>query len=57
MIEKYNYKPSKRIHERIIEINKNNQLINSGILNCWSNKFEYDTYDLEKNFELYLKTE
>ena len=57
MIEKYNYKPSKSIQERIIEINKNYQLIRSGHLSCWMDKFEYDTYDVEKNFELYLKTE
>lgn len=57
MIEKYNYKPSKIIKEKITEINKNNQLIRSGHLSCWIDKFEYDTFDIEKNFELYLKTE
>jgi hypothetical protein len=57
MIEKYNYKPSKSIQEKITEINKNTQLIRSGHLSCWIDKFEFDTFDVEKNFELYLKTE
>lgn len=57
MIDKYNYNPSKSIQEKITEINKNNQLIRSGHLSCWADKFEFDTFDVEKNFELYLKTE
>jgi hypothetical protein len=57
MKNKYNYKPNKNANIRINEILANPKIIFSGILSCYINKFEYDKYDVDKNFEEYLISE
>lgn len=55
--EKYNYKPSIETDKRIKTEISNARLISSGILSCWVNKFDYDYYDIVKDFEKLLMTE
>jgi len=54
MQKHYKYKPSKEHKSRINEILTNAKPIKSGIVSCWLNKFGYDYYDVDKNFEEYL---
>ncbi|MES2543237.1 MAG: hypothetical protein V4548_00005 [Bacteroidota bacterium] len=57
MIANYNYKPSQKILDRITEIRKHNRLIKSEFPSLEMDNTEYQYFDLDKNFELYLKTE
>lgn len=55
--QKNNYKPKLEVESRINETLLNPKLIESGVISCWVNKFDYDKYDVDKNFEQYLITE
>jgi hypothetical protein len=55
--EKYFYSPTPEISLRMSKEVSNAKMIKSGILSCWIGKFEYDYYDVIKNFETYLLTE
>lgn len=52
-----NYKPKSEIELRLNETLANPKVIESGVISCWVNKFEYDRYDISKNFEQYLIAE
>ncbi|GAA4051943.1 hypothetical protein [Flavobacterium chungnamense] len=51
-----NFEIDDKLNNRINEIIKTDQKIKSGIISCWINKFEYDFYDVNNNFENYLYT-
>lgn len=55
--QKSNYKPKSEVASRMNETLANPKVIESGIISCWVNKFDYDRYDVDKNFALYLVTE
>lgn len=55
--EKSSYLPSEKIEKRTNEILANSELIKSGIVSSWVNKFEYDYFDVVKDYEKLLKTE
>lgn len=57
MQDKFGYIPTADIDKRIKDVLKNAKLISSGILSCWINKFEYDYYDIVKDFENLLLTQ
>ncbi len=57
MKDKFGYQPADKTNERIRETMANAQLIRSGILSCWVNKFKFDYFDVVNNFEKYLQTE
>ena len=57
MQKQYKYKPAKEHQQRIKEIIAEAKPIKSGIVSCWMNKFDYDYYDVNKNFESYLLTQ
>jgi hypothetical protein len=44
-------------NKRINEIIKKGQKIKGGVISCLINKFDYDYYDINKDFEKYLLTE
>ena len=55
--EKSGYSPDGKTNQRISEVMTNAKVINSGILSCWINKFDYDYYDIVKDFENLLMTQ
>jgi hypothetical protein len=55
--EKQDYEPTKEIKNRTKEIISNSEPIKSGIISCWVNKFDYDYFDIVKDYEKLLKTE
>jgi hypothetical protein len=55
--EKSGYSPNSNTNQRISEIMANAKVISSGILSCWINKFDYDYYDIVKDFENLLMTQ
>ena len=55
--DKSGYTPDSNINQRISEVMANAKVISSGILSCWINKFEYDYYDIVKDFENFLMTQ
>ncbi|MBL7723404.1 MAG: hypothetical protein JNK27_04610 [Chitinophagaceae bacterium] len=57
MQDKFGYMPTADNDKRIKDVLKNAKLISSGILSCWINKFEYDYYDIVKDFESLLATQ
>ena len=57
MKDKFAYTPKDKTNQRIIETMANAQLISSGILSCWINKFSYDYFDIVKDFESLLKSQ
>jgi hypothetical protein len=57
MQDKFGYRPTVETEKRIKDVLKNAKLISSGILSCWINKFEYDYYDIVKDFENLLATQ
>ena len=57
MKDKYSYRPDSKTNQRISEVMANAKLISSGILSCWINKFDYDYYDIVKDFESLLMTQ
>ncbi|MBS1511609.1 MAG: hypothetical protein JST86_12255 [Bacteroidetes bacterium] len=57
MEDKFGYMPTANNDKRIKDVLKNAQLISSGILSCWMNKFEYDYYNIVKDFENLLLTQ
>ncbi|MDB5193756.1 MAG: hypothetical protein JWQ96_3319 [Segetibacter sp.] len=56
MKEKFDYSPDTKISERINEILANAKLLSSGIISCHIGKFEYDYFDIVKDFEQLLMT-
>lgn len=57
MQDKFGYRPPIETDKRMKEVLKDAKLISSGILSCWINKFEYDYYDIVKDFENLLATQ
>ena len=57
MQDKFGYIPNADNDKRLKDVLKNAKLISSGILSCWVNKFEYDYYDIVKDFESLLATQ
>ena len=57
MQDKFGYIPNADNDKRIKAVLKNAKLISSGILSCWINTFEYDYYDIVKDFESLLATQ
>ena len=57
MKEKSGYVPGAAADQRIKETIANAQVIRSGILSWWMNKFDYDYYDVVRDFEKLLLTE
>jgi hypothetical protein len=57
MQEKSGYMPGDKTDQRIKETIAGAKLISSGILSCWMNKFDYDYYDIVKDFEKLLLTQ
>lgn len=55
--DKFGYLPGKDTDKRMKEVVKNARPISSGVISCWINKFEYDHYDIVKDFEQFLITE
>jgi hypothetical protein len=56
MQEKFGYVATSDTDKRMKDIFKNAQLISSGIISCHIGKFEYDYFDIVKNFEQLLTT-
>jgi hypothetical protein len=57
MRDKFGYCPGTEINQRIGEVIANARLIRSGTLSCRLNKFDYDYYDIIKDFENFLMTQ
>ncbi len=57
MQSKYGYIPDNNITERLNDIVSNAHIIRSGILSCWINKFDYDYYDIVKDFDKLLTSQ
>jgi hypothetical protein len=57
MKDKFSYNPGNKTNQRISEVIANGRLIRSGIVSCWINKFDYDHYDIIKDFENLLMTQ
>ncbi|SHN34423.1 hypothetical protein [Chitinophaga sp. CF418] len=57
MQDKYGYKPTSDTYRRMKDVLANAQLIRSGIISCWINKFDYDYYDVVGDFEHLLMTQ
>ncbi len=57
MQEKFGYIATADNDKRIKDILKNAQLIRSGIISCHIDKFEYDYFDIVKDFEQLLMTQ
>lgn len=57
MKDKFGYKPGGKTNQRIIEVMANARLISSGTVSCRINKFDYDYYDIIKDFEKLLMTQ
>ena len=57
MKDKFSYKANSKTNQRISEEIKNAKLISSGIVSCWINKFNYDYYDIVKDFDNLLMTQ
>lgn len=55
--EKSGYSPDSKTNQRINEVMANAKVISSGILSCRINKFDYDYYDIVKDFENLLMTQ
>lgn len=55
--EKSGYSPDNKTNQRIDEVMANAKVISSGILSCRINKFDYDYYDIVKDFDNLLKTQ
>jgi|GEM_PF-6264270 len=55
--EKSGYSPDSKTNHRISEVMTNAKVISSGILSCWINKFDYDYYDIVKDFDSLLMTQ
>jgi len=55
--EKSGYSPDNKSNQRIDEVITNAKVISSGILSCRINKFDYDYYDIVKDFDNLLKTQ
>ena len=49
---KENY--SEEENQKINEIIKNGQMIKGGVISCWTHKFDYNYYDVNKYFEKYF---
>lgn len=47
-------KIEKKASLRIKEILTNSEIVQGGVLSCWSNKFKYDFYDITNNFDKYM---
>lgn len=56
MQDKFGYRPTANTDKRMKEVLTTAKLISSGILSCWINKFEYDYYDVVRDFEKLLAT-
>jgi hypothetical protein len=57
MQDKLGYRPEKKVDNRIKETIAKAQLISSGIISCWLNKFDFDYYNIVKDFEYFLATQ
>jgi hypothetical protein len=57
MQEKFGYVATTDTDKRMKDIFKNAELISSGIISCHIGKFEYDHFDIVKDFEQLLKTQ
>jgi hypothetical protein len=55
--DKSGYSSNEVTDKRLKEVLKDAKPISSGILSCWINKFEYDYYDIVKDFEQLLMTQ
>lgn len=55
--EKFGYNADIKTNQRIREVMANAKLITSGVLSCRIGKFDYDYYDIVKDFENLLKTQ
>ena len=57
MKAKFGYNLNNKTKQRIEDAVANAKLISSGIVSCWINKFDYDYFDIVKDFEHLLMTQ